>query len=132
MDLANSLRGNQSLCVLDLEPIISVQDALPAIMEVLRADNRSLETFQFSCVAESESDGDLAMEKVLGAMEANPGIRVLWNNNYESWTVSTEMQKKVLESLRGHASIQQFHVFLEDANYWYKKNNILERNSDVS
>ena len=72
------------------------------------------------------------MEKVLGAMEANPGIRVLWNNNYESWTVSTEMQKKVLESLRRHASIQQFHVFLEDANYWYKKNNILERNSDVS
>ena len=126
--LARKLEFNQTLSILNLEPCISCDLGLPAILECLQSSNRTLETFQFSCATSNVQQGDRAMEYVLEVLHTNPTLRVAWNNCYESWTVSPKMRQKVLQTLQENQTIQQFHIFAEAADYWHKKNNVLENN----
>lgn len=128
LELSNKLKENRTLSVLHLGPRISPDVSLPAILEALISRNRTLETFQFSCEASTHEQGDLALQHILDTLQVNSRLRVLWNNHYESWMVSTNMRQKVLRALEKNKTIQQFHVFPEAAEYWYKKYNVLEKN----
>jgi hypothetical protein len=123
--LAKNLEHNTTLSVLSLEPFICSNVALPAILHVLKTSNRCLETFQFSCGIATFELGDWALEQMLDTLEANSQLRVLWNNCYESWSVTAPMRQRALQVLKQHQSIEQFHVYPEPADYWYRKNNIL-------
>ena len=125
MHLAHALQYNTALSVLSLEPYICSSRALPAIFQVLKTSNRCLETFQFSCEISTFEEGDWALQQMLDTLQANSKLRVLWNNCYESWSVTAPMRQRALQVLQNHESIEQFHVFPEAADYWYHKNNIL-------
>ncbi len=125
---AKKLEANTTLSVLSIEPCISSDASLSAILHTLKTKNRSLETFQFSSAAFTVEEGDGVVELMLNTLHANSHLRVLWNHLYESWSVSANMRQKVLGALQQHKTIQQFHIFPEAADFWFKKNNILQNN----
>lgn len=125
---AKKLEGNTSLSVLSIEPCISIDVSLPALLRSLKISNNTLETLQFSCTAAGTKEGDTAMEGVLDTLQTNSKLRVLWNHRYESWSVSAKMRQKVLQVLKQNKTIQQFYIFPEAADYWFQKNNVLQTN----
>lgn len=115
------------LHVLSLEPRISSHVALPRILQALvKGSNHNLETLQFSCTVSSTSEGDAALQNILESLNAT-SLRVLWNNSYESWSVSKAMQERSLEVLRSNTTLEHFHIFSESVDYWTEKSQILER-----
>jgi hypothetical protein len=121
---AKKLEANTSLHVLSLEPLISSTIALPAIMDALRRNNRTLQTFQFSSTVSPTENGDYTLQSILDCLNET-ALRVLWNHCNESWSVSSEMKQKVLQVLNSNKTIEQFHVFSESTDYWTEKSSIL-------
>jgi len=138
---SEKLKENKVLQVLSIDPFISSAVGLPAILTALRSENyRGLDTLQFSSAPFTSSSSsssslypeeevmDTTLEIILDLLGAT-SLRVLWNNCYESWVVSPQMQQRVLHFLSQNRSMEQFHVFVESNEYWTEKCNILEKPS---
>jgi hypothetical protein len=128
-ELVNKLERNSVLTVLDLEPRIPT-DGLLVLMNALRT-NRSLDTLQFCCHSANEEEADSLLQEVLETFSVNTNLRVIWNHSYESWSVTEGMKTKVLDVLRRNGTLEQFHVFVEDPNFWYKKNRLLLDHTNI-